>query len=173
MTDSTPVVVLPMTAADWTSVEAIYRDGIATGNATFEAEPPTWDAFDAGKLPEHRFVAADGDEVLGWVAVSPTFARPAYRGVVEHSVYVAAAARGRGVGHLLLDALIASTEAAGIWTIQSGIFPENTASRILHARQGFRELGTRERIGLMTFGPWAGQWRDNLLVEHRSIRVGV
>ncbi|WP_182046690.1 GNAT family N-acetyltransferase [Curtobacterium sp. ME26] len=171
MTDPT-VLVRPMAAADWPDVEAIYREGIATGNATFEAAPPTWEAFDAGKLPEHRFVAADGDAVLGWVAVSPISARPVYRGVVEHSVYVAAAARGRGVGHLLLDALIASTEAAGIWTIQSGIFPENATSRALHARHGFRELGTRERVGLMTFGPWAGQWRDNVLVERRSPRVG-
>ncbi|WP_416392983.1 MULTISPECIES: GNAT family N-acetyltransferase [unclassified Curtobacterium] len=161
-----------MTAADWPAVEAIYREGIATGNATFEAEPPTWEAFDAGKLFEHRFVAVDGDAVLGWVAVSPTSTRPVYRGVIEHSVYVAAAARGRGVGHLLLDALITSTEAAGIWTIQSGILPENTASRTLHAQHGFRELGTRERIGLMTFGPWAGQWRDNVLVERRSPRAG-
>ncbi|RDH95592.1 MULTISPECIES: GNAT family N-acetyltransferase [unclassified Curtobacterium] len=172
MTDNTPVTVRPMTAADWPSVETIYREGIATGNATFEAEPPSWEAFDAGKLPEHRFVAVAGDEVLGWVAVSPTSTRPVYRGVVEHSVYVAATARGRGVGHLLLDALIASTEAAGIWTIQSGIFPENTASRALHGRHGFRELGTRERIGLMTFGPWTGQWRDNVLVERRSPRAG-
>ncbi|KTR17103.1 GNAT family N-acetyltransferase [Curtobacterium citreum] len=171
MTDPT-VLVRPMTAADWPSVEAIYREGIATGNATFEAEPPTWEAFDDGKQPEHRFVAVDGDEVLGWVAVSPTSTRPVYRGVVEHSVYVAAAARGRGVGHLLLDALITSTEAAGIWTIQSGIFPENTASRALHARHGFRELGTRERIGLMTFGPSTGQWRDNVLVERRSTHAG-
>jgi len=167
MTDPS-VTVRSMTAADWTSVEAIHREGIATGNATFEAEPPTWEAFDAGKLPEHRFVAVDRDEVLGWVVVSTTSARPVYRGVVEHSVYVAAAARGRGVGHVLLDALIESTEAAGIWTFQSGIFPENTASRTLHARHGFRELGTRERIGLMAFGPWAGQWRDNVLVERRS-----
>ncbi|KTR52586.1 phosphinothricin acetyltransferase [Curtobacterium oceanosedimentum] len=167
MTDPT-VAVRPMTAGDWPAVEAIYREGIATGNATFEAEPPTWEAFNGGKLPDHRFVALGGDVVLGWVAVSPTSARPVYRGVVEHSVYVAAAARGRGIGHLLLDAMIASTEAAGIWTIQSGIFPENTASRALHTHHGFRELGTRERIGLMTFGPWAGQWRDNVLVERRS-----
>ncbi|MCY1693538.1 GNAT family N-acetyltransferase [Curtobacterium sp. SL109] len=171
MTDPS-VTVRSITAADWTSVEAIYREGIATGNATFEAEPPTWETFDAGKLPEHRFVAVDRDEVLGWVAVSPTSARAVYQGVVEHSVYVGAAARGRGVGHVLLDALVESTEAAGIWTIQSGIFPENTASRTLHARHGFRELGTRERIGLMAFGPWAGQWRDNVLVERRSPLVG-
>lgn len=171
MTDPS-VTVRPMTTADWPAVDAIYREGIATGNATFEAEPPTWEAFDAGKLPEHRFVAVDRDEVLGWVTVSPTSARPVYRGVVEHSVYVVATTRGRGVGHLLLDALIASTEAAGIWTIQSGIFPENTASRALHARHGFRELGTRERIGLMAFGPWAGQWRDNVLVERRSPLIG-
>ncbi len=123
MTDDTPVSIRPMTAADWPTVEAIYREGIATGNATFEAEPPTWEAFDDGKLPEYRFVAVDGDEVLGWVAVSPTSARPVYRGVVEHSVYVAAAARGRGVGHLLLDALIASTEAAASGPSSPGSSP--------------------------------------------------
>lgn len=173
MTEDTPVAIRPMIAANWPSVEAIYRDGIATGNATFETEPPTWEAFDAGKLAEHRFVAVDGDEVLGWVTASPTSTRPVYRGVVEHSVYVAAAARRRGVGGILLDALIVSTEAAGIWTIQSGIFPENSASRSLHARHGFRELGTRERVGLMMSGPWAGQWRDNVLIERRSNHAGI
>ncbi|PCN48785.1 N-acetyltransferase [Curtobacterium sp. 'Ferrero'] len=173
MTTGTTLTVRAMTAADWPSVQSIYREGIATGNATFEAEPPEWAAFDAGKLPAHRLVAVDGDEVLGWVAVSPTSARPVYRGVVEHSVYVAEQARGRGVGHTLLEALITSTEAAGIWTIQSSLFPENTASIALHAGHGFRQIGTRERVALMGYGPFAGRWRDTVLIERRSARVGV
>ncbi len=164
MTDSTTVTVRPMTAADWSSVEAIYREGIATGNATFEAEPPSWEAFDAGKLPEHRFVAVDGAEVLGWVAVSPTSTRPVYRGVVEHL----RVRRRRGVGHLLLDALIASTEAAGIWTIQSGILPRE--HRLPSPPRPTRVPRTRHprTHRPLTFGPWAGQWRDNVLVERRS-----
>lgn len=167
MTEPT-VLVRPMTAADWPAVEAIYREGIATGNATFEAAPPTWEAFDAGKLPEHRFVAVDGDAVLGWVAVSPTSTRPVYRGVVEHSVYVAAAARGRGIGWELLGAFLDSVDASDIWTVQSSIFPENGASLALHDRAGFRRIGTRERIARSEAGPYAGVWRDTVLIERRS-----
>ncbi|MFF3215319.1 GNAT family N-acetyltransferase [Streptomyces sp. NPDC002886] len=142
----------------------IYRAGIDEGNATFETEAPTWAEFDAAKLPEHRFVALGQDgKLLGWVAASKVSDRCAYAGVVEHSVYVRPAARGRGVGRALLDALIASTEAAGIWTIQSGIFPENTASLALHQRAGFRVIGTRTRIGRHH-----GVWRDVVLLERRS-----
>ncbi|MBO1414496.1 GNAT family N-acetyltransferase [Streptomyces sp. FH025] len=148
-------------------VLAIYRSGIEEGNATFETAAPTWEAFDAARLPRHRHVALGPDgRVLGWAAVSAVSARPAYAGVVEHSVYVHPAARGQGVAAALLDALIASTEAAGIWTIQSGVFPENTASLALHTRAGFRVIGTRERIARHH-----GTWRDVLLIERRSPTV--
>ncbi len=157
-----------MTAADWPAVATIYQAGIDDGNATFEDAPPSWDAFDAGRIEACRLVAVDGATVLGWAAVSPISARPAYAGVVEHSVYVAAAARGRGVGRALLDRLIQDSEAASIWTIQASIFPENAASLTLHQRAGFRVIGRRERIALMTYGPLAGTWRDTLLIERRS-----
>jgi len=144
----------------------IYRLGIATGHATFETEPPSWPEFTAGRLPGHRFVALDGDRVLGWTACSAVSDRCVYSGVVEHSVYVHPGARGRGVGRALLRALIDSTERAGIWTIQSGVFPENTASLALHHACGFRTVGTRERVGRHH-----GAWRDVILLERRSPRV--
>jgi phosphinothricin acetyltransferase len=155
--------VAPMTPAHAQAVVAVYAAGIATGNATFETTPPAWESFDATRLPDHRFVALDGDTVTGWVACSPVSARPAYAGVVEHSVYVDPAYNGRGIGRALLETLIASTEAAGIWTIQSGIFPENTASLTLHRRCGFRQIGVRERVGRHD-----GVWRDVILLERRS-----
>ncbi|MCJ0871181.1 GNAT family N-acetyltransferase [Streptomyces sp. AP-93] len=142
----------------------IYQAGIDEGNATFETEAPTWAEFDAAKLPEHRFAALGTDgKLLGWVAASKVSDRCAYAGVVEHSVYVHPGARGRGVARALLDVLIASTEVAGIWTIQAGIFPENTASLALHQRAGFRVIGTRARIGRHH-----GVWRDVVLLERRS-----
>ena len=148
-------------------VLAIYQLGIDEGNATFETAAPDWAAFDAARLPAHRLVELGEDgRVSGWAAVAPVSARSAYAGVVEHSVYVHPEARGRGVGAALLQALIESTEAAGIWTIQSGIFPENTASLALHLRAGFRIIGTRERIGRHH-----GVWRDVTLVERRSPAV--
>lgn len=163
------VAVVPLTAQHWPEVERIYAAGIATGHATFEAAVPTWAAFDEGKLASHRFVAVDGEgAVLGWVAASPVSDRCAYAGVVEHSVYVDEAARGRGVGRLLLDRFLASTEEAGVWTVQSGVFPENTASLALHAAAGFRVVGTRERLGRMGYGPMAGHWRDVVLLEKRA-----
>ncbi|WP_330296864.1 GNAT family N-acetyltransferase [Streptomyces sp. NBC_00503] len=160
--------VEPLTRAHADEVLAIYQAGIDEGNATFEAEAPTWAAFDAARLPEHRFAAVDpGGKLLGWVAASRVSDRCAYAGVVEHSVYVHPGARGRGVARALLDALITSTEAAGIWTIQSGIFPENAASLALHQRAGFRVIGTRQRIGLHR-----GVWRDVVLLERRSPAIG-
>jgi len=159
-----------MTSADAAQVLAIYQAGLDGGEASFETRAPTWEVFDATRLPAHRHVAVTGarGEVLGWAAVSGVSDRCVYRGVVEHSVYVAPAARGRGVGAALLGALIRSTEAAGIWTIQSGIFPENTASLRLHERAGFRVVGTRTRLGRHH-----GRWRDVVLLERRSGRVGV
>ena len=157
------IEIRAMRPADARAVLAVYQAGLDGGHASFETEAPSWAAFDAGRLPAHRFVAADGAGLLGWVAVSPTSSRPVYAGVVEHSVYVAEHARGRGVGALLLDALIASTEAAGVWTIQSGVFPENTASLALHRRAGFRVVGTRERVARHH-----GRWRDVVLLERRS-----
>lgn len=162
-----------MTEGDWPTVAAIYREGIATGHATFATEPPaSWAAWSAGKLNACSLVARVGDRVVGWAAVSPTSARACYAGVAEHSVYIAAAARGIGLGALLMAELIRVTEAAGIWTLQSSIFPENVASRKLHAHCGFREVGVRERIALMAYGPLEGTWRDTILLERRSATVG-
>jgi L-amino acid N-acyltransferase YncA len=156
-----------MTAADADAVLAIYQAGMDGGNASFEHSAPSWEPFDASKLAAHRFVAVDAhDAVLGWVAVSPVSNRAVYAGVVEHSVYVDPAARGRGVGRALLDALIASTEAAHIWTIQSGVFPENSASLALHRAAGFRTVGVRERIGRHV--SQGNRWRDVVFIERRS-----
>jgi phosphinothricin acetyltransferase len=152
-----------MTPADWPQVERIYAEGIATGQATFETEPPAWAEFDAGRLAAHRLVAVEEEEVVGWAALSPTSERECYAGVVEHSVYVAEASRGHGVGRALMNALIAGADADGIWTIQTSIFPENAASAALHERMGFRVVGRRERIAEL-----GGVWRDTLLLERRA-----
>lgn len=162
-----------MEPADWAAVERIYDQGIEDGEATFESETPTWDAFSAGKLPFARFVALDdAGMVVGWVAASPISSRPAYRGVVEHSVYIDRAARGRGIGRLLLEAFIGAAELEGVWMIQASIFPENTASKRLHESCGFRVVGRRERIARAASGSLAGTWRDTLLIERRSAVVG-
>jgi L-amino acid N-acyltransferase YncA len=149
--------------ADWPEVASIYAEGIETGDATFETEVPDWEAWDAAHSAEHRLVAVEDGRVVGWAALSPVSDRRCYAGVAEHSVYVAAAARGRGVGSTLLRALIESTERGGIWTLQSGIFPENEASVALHTACGFRVVGVRERLGRRD-----GVWRDVLLLERRS-----
>jgi L-amino acid N-acyltransferase YncA len=158
-----------MTADDWPAVEKIYAQGIEDGEATFEVATPTWAAFDAGKLPGMRIVAVDGgDAVIGWVAASAISSRPAYRGVVEHSVYIHRSARGQGIGRLLLTAFIDAADRAGVWTIQSSIFPENSASLKLHEASGFRVVGRRERIAQAAVGPHAGEWRDTILIERRA-----
>jgi phosphinothricin acetyltransferase len=157
---------------DWPQVEAIYREGIDGGNATFEADPPTWESFDTGKVAVRLVAVDDEGLVIGWAAASPVSSRPVYQGVIEHSVYVAESAQGRGVGSDLLAAFLAAAEAAGYWMVQSSIFPENVASMTLHERAGFRVVGRREAIALMRYGPHAGQWRDTVLVEWRSVSVG-
>jgi L-amino acid N-acyltransferase YncA len=150
----------------WPWVQRIFAEGIATRNATFETQVPTWEEWDSSHLPEHRLVALRRGEVVGWAAVSPVSDRCVYGGVVENSVYVADNARGQGVGLRLLEELIASTEAAGIWTIQTGIFPENTVSVHLHQRAGFEIVGRRKRLGKLH-----NEWRDVLLLERRSENV--
>jgi L-amino acid N-acyltransferase YncA len=157
------VLVEPMSDAHAAAVLAIYQSGLDEGNATFETQVPPWEAFSAARFPGHRFVATERNLVVGWVTVAAVSSRRAYAGVVEHSVYVDPRARGRGVGRKLLDALISSTESAGIWTIQSSLFPENTASLRLHQSAGFREIGVRERIAVH-----CGRWRDTILIERRS-----
>lgn len=160
--------VRTMRRADWERVEDIYRQGIEEGEATFESDPPTWDDFDAGRLAAPRLVAVDEhDRVQGWAAASVVSAREAYRGVIEHSVYVDRAARGQGVGRLLLAAFVAAAEEFGVWTIQSSIFPENAASLRLHESAGFRVVGRRHRIARSVRGPHAGTWRDTILIERR------
>jgi L-amino acid N-acyltransferase YncA len=164
--------IAPMTAEHWPDVARIYAAGIATGNATFETDVPDWTTWDAAHLADHRLVSIDDTDpgpgpVTGWVALVPVSERCVYAGVVEHSVYVDPAYQGRGIGRRLLEAVIASTEAAGIWTIQSGIFPENRASLALHQRLGFRVVGTRDRLGRNA----SGEWRDVVLLERRSAAI--
>ena len=164
------MLIRPMRAADSGEVLAIYQAGLDAGQASFETVAPAWEAFDAGKLPLHRFVAAEAasGRVLGWVATSPVSARRVYAGVIEHSVYVDPARHRAGIGSALLAALIGSSEAAGIWTIQSSVFPENTVSVRLHQKAGFRVVGTRERVACHH-----GRWRDTVLLERRSRITGV
>lgn len=160
--------IRPMTAADADAVLMIYRLGIDTGNATFDTTAPTWQAFDAARRPEHRLAACDEHgQVLGWVAVSSVSARAAYAEWSSTACTCTPNARERGVGRVLLEALIASTEAAGIWTIQSGVFPEYTASLALHQRVGFRVVGVRERPARLH-----GVWRDVVAVERGSAVAG-
>jgi L-amino acid N-acyltransferase YncA len=147
---------------DWSAVADIYWDGMRDGLATFETELPSWQEWDRGHLPAHRLVAEHLDEVVGWAALAPASARRCYAGVVENSVYVARPAQGRGVGRLLLEALIDGAQAAGIWTIQTSVFPENRASLALHEHCGFRVVGTRERIAKRD-----GIWRDTIFLERR------
>ena len=173
--------IMPMPPELWPAVREIYREGIGTGNATFETDVPEWEKWDSNHRKDCRLVALEPFEkdsefviplervtVIGWAALSPVSGRLVYRGVAEVSVYVAAAARGRGVGKALLRALVRESERNGIWTLQAGIFPENTASISLHKSCGFREVGVRRRIGKL-----GDVWRDVLLLERRSANVGI
>jgi L-amino acid N-acyltransferase YncA len=162
------LVICEMMERDWNSVREIYIEGIATGEATFETRAPDWVSWNSGHLPCCRLVARLGAEIAGWAALSPVSQRRVYLGVAEVSVYVADRARGRGIGSKLLAALVDASETHGIWTLQAGIFPENSASIHLHRRAGFRIVGTRERIGHRN-----GRWRDVFLMERRSRVVGV
>ncbi len=157
------IAVEPMARDDWDAVAAIYAEGIRTGDATFETEVPSWEVFDERHLPDHRLVARDGDGVLGWAALSRASVREVYQGVAECSVYVGEAARGRGVGELLLEALARSADGGGIWTLEAVVFPENEASVAMLESCGFRVVGRRERLGKLR-----GEWRDVLLLERRG-----
>lgn len=157
-----------MRPADWPAVERIYLAGISGGNATFAETVPTREGFFESHIAKLCTVAIDDQEnVCGWVAATPTSAREVYRGVIEHSVYVDPLYSGRGIGVQLLNQLAINARELGYWTIQGSIFPENHASLALHDRAGFRRIGTRERIALMSHGPFAGRWRDTILVELR------
>jgi len=163
------VIVRPLARTDWPSVATIYGEGIDTGDATFETVVPSWEAWHEARLPGCRIVAEEEGVVVGFAAVSPVSRRTVYAGVAEVMVYVAARTRGRGVGGILLNALVAEAEAAGLWTLQASIFPENQASIRLHAGAGFRVVGTRTRVGRSG----DGRWRDVVLLERRSDVVGV
>jgi L-amino acid N-acyltransferase YncA len=156
-----------MAASDWDEVRRIYLEGVATGNATFETEAPSWDFWDRAHRTDCRLVARDGRRLLGWAALSRVSERRSYAGVAEVSVYVAADARGRGIGRVLLEGLVRASEEAGVWTLQAGIFPENRASLAIHEQCGFRVVGVRERVGNLR-----GIWRDVMLLERRSRHVG-
>lgn len=167
------MIISDMSLADWPAVAGIHQEGIDTGQATFAQAPAaSWAEFIDSKIDGCSLVAREGDAVVGWVALSPTSKRSVYAGVAEVSVYVAAHATHRGVGDALMQAVIAASEAHGIWTLTASIFPENTASLRLHAKHGFRIVGRRVRIGRMLHGPHAGRWRDTLLLERRSEIVG-
>lgn len=159
--------VRAFTADDWAKVSLIYQDGIATGQATFETQVPTWACWDKNHLAAGRLVATSSELVIGWAALSPVSTRVVYEGVAETSVYVSGDWRGQGVGRTLLEALITESESNGIWTLQASIFPENTGSLRLHASCGFRVVGTRERVAKRD-----GVWRDTCLLERRSQRAG-
>ena len=159
----TRMAIRQLEPGDWQDVARIYEEGILTGNATFETAVPSWEAWDAGHLGDHRLVVTLDGDVVGWAALSAVSDRACYSGVAEHSIYVAERARGLGFGRQLLAALIASSEARGFWTLQAGVFPENEASIALHTALGFRVVGVRERLGRAH-----GVWRDVVLLERRS-----
>jgi L-amino acid N-acyltransferase YncA len=163
----------PMKPEDWEQVRAIYLEGIATGNATFEPGVPDWRKWDSAHVDKPRLVVRMDGRIAGWAALSLVSTRKVYAGVAEISIYVSEKFRGKGIGNALLGALIDSSEKNGFWTLQAGIFPENVASIELHKKHGFRVLGIREKVGKMSFGELKGQWRDVVLMERRSKVAGI
>lgn len=157
----------PMTADDWKSVAEIYRQGIETGNATFQQDIPCCQDWDYGHLKICRIVCVVENQLAGWAALTPVSGRCVYAGVAEVSVYVADKFRGQKLGLQLLQQLIEKSEKENLWTLQAGIFPENTASLAIHEKSGFRKVGLRERIGKLK-----GKWRDTILLERRSEKIG-
>lgn len=160
--------IIHLLPVHWDAVKKIYEEGIATGNATFQTAAPGWEEWDRAHAAKPRFIAIDNNEVLGWAAITPVSGRCVYAGVGEVSVYVSEKARGKGIGKKILQTLIKESEKENFWTLQAGIFPENTASLAIHQSCGFRIIGTRERIGKMN-----GIWRDTVLLERRSNTTGI
>ena len=160
--------IINMDHSHWEAVAKIYEEGIATGNSTFQTTAPSWEEWDSAHTKDCRFVAIDDSQVIGWAALSPVSGRCVYAGVAEVSVYVSENARGKGIGKSLMQALITESERNNYWTLQAGIFPENTVSIRLHQQSGFRIIGTRERVGQMH-----GVWRDSLMLERRSKIIGI
>jgi L-amino acid N-acyltransferase YncA len=160
--------IIPLLREHWPAVKAIYEAGLATGNASFQTSAPTWEEWDAAHLKHSRLVFLQGDQVKGWAALTPVSGRCVYAGVAEVSVYIDAGSRGQGIGKTLLKKLITESETNGLWTLQAGIFPENSASLQLHEKCGFRTIGVREKIGQMN-----GIWRDTVLLERRSKTVAI
>lgn len=168
MTETQMIEIRPFVESDFERVKAIYQEGIDTGQATFQTDAKDWHEWDASLLPHSRLVACSNGIVVGWAGLSAVSSRCVYAGVAELTIYIAAEVRGKGVGKQLLQALIAASEDAGIWTLKAGVFPENEASVQLHLKCGFKTLGRQERIGKL-----AGVWRDTLLLERRSNIVGM
>jgi len=160
------ILIEALTKNDWEVARSIYVEGIATGDATLETDPPSFEEWDSSHLPGCRFIARRGDQGVGWAALSPVSNRRVYKGVAEVSLYITASCRGEGIGKALLNALIEASEGAGIWTLESTMFPENAASIRLHKTCGFREVGFRERIGELD-----GKWRNTILMERRSLLI--
>jgi L-amino acid N-acyltransferase YncA len=162
------IEIIQMLPQHWEAVKTIYEEGIATGHATFQTAAPGWQEWDNTHIKACRIIATENDEVVGWAALTAVSSRCVYAGVAEVSVYIAANARGKNIGSVLLQDLINQSEQNGIWTLQSGIFPENKASISIHEKNGFRNIGYRERIGKM-----GNVWRDNISLERRSNKIGI
>ncbi len=171
--NSKDISIENMSFADWPMVKEIFLEGVTTGNATFEDDSPEWEEWDSSHIKECRYVARNGNKILGWAALTPLSDRCIYAGVAEISVYVAKESQGIGIGKKLLSSLINGSEQIGIWTLQAGVFAENIASIVIHKKLGFREIGYREKLGKMSYGPFKGKWRDVVLFERRSRITGV